>query len=71
MPASLTSIGENAFNSCNSLTAVTVHAGVTEIARGAFQYCYALTVYCEVAEVPEGWLSMAESNNLPGVKAAE
>lgn len=36
--------------------------------RASVMYC----TQCHAqAEVPEGWLSMAESNNLPGVKAAE
>lgn len=34
--------------------------------RASVMYC----TQCHAqAEVPEGWLSMAESNNLPGVKA--
>ncbi|WP_369425872.1 cytochrome c3 family protein [Adlercreutzia caecimuris] len=36
--------------------------------RASVMYC----TQCHAqAEVPEGWLSMAESNNLPGVKAVE
>jgi hypothetical protein len=39
LPDSLTSIGDNAFKDCGSLTSVTISAGVTSISRSAFSGC--------------------------------
>ncbi len=39
----VTSIGESAFNSCSSLTSVTIGSNVTSIGDDAFNYCYSLT----------------------------
>ena len=39
----VTSIGTNAFRSCNGLTSVTIPSSVTSIGANAFQYCNGLT----------------------------
>lgn len=40
---SVTSIGNSAFNSCNSLTSITIPDSVTSIGDSAFNSCYSLT----------------------------
>jgi hypothetical protein len=39
IPGSVTSIGQNAFDSCNSFTSITIPANVETINPRAFQYC--------------------------------
>ena len=39
----VTSIGENTFNNCTDLTAITLSEGVTSIGSGAFYWCGSLT----------------------------
>ena len=57
LPDVLTTIGDDAFSSCSSFTAVTIPAGVTSIGTGAFSSCSKLgsivveagnTAYCSV-----------------------
>ena len=43
IPNSVTSIGDNAFYDCRSLTSITIPDSVTSIGDGAFSYCTGLT----------------------------
>jgi len=43
IPASVTSIGNSAFESCSGLTSVTIPVSVTSIGNSAFEFCRSLT----------------------------
>jgi hypothetical protein len=52
LPASLTSIGTQAFTGCSNLTSVSIPASVTSIGGQAFYYCPDLTTVCMQATTP-------------------
>ena len=52
--AGITSIGNNAFSSCNSLQSVTIPSGVTSIGNNVFDYCYSL----QSVTIPSGITSI-------------
>ena len=53
----VTSIGECAFEGCESLTSITIPEGVTSIGKDAFSYCESLSSIT----IPEGVTSIGES----------
>lgn len=57
IPASVTSIGENAFNS-TTLTKIIIPKHITKIDMYALPSFPGRTVYCEVESRPEGWSSL-------------
>ena len=54
---SVTSIGDDAFRSCDALTSITIPEGVTSIGEWTFGYCTALTSIT----LPEGLTSIGKS----------
>lgn len=53
----VTTISDDAFQNCNSLTSMAIGNNVTNIALGAFDGCYSFTIYCEAESKPSGWES--------------
>ena len=63
IPEGVTTIGEYAFASCDSLTSVTIPDSVTTIGEEAFSSCTSLkTVYCKPTTPPTGGSSMFNYN---------
>ncbi|HIV00372.1 MAG TPA: leucine-rich repeat protein [Candidatus Stercoripulliclostridium merdipullorum] len=56
----VTSIGEEAFYGCGSLTSIEIPASVTSVGDYAFWDCGGLTIYCEATSEPSGWSSLWE-----------
>ena len=64
IPNSVTSIGESAFEDCESLGSVTIPNSVTEIGKAAFYHCNHLTsVYCKSTTPPTLGSSSAFNSN--------
>ena len=53
----VTSIGEEAFYGCGSLTSIEIPASVTSVGDNAFWDCGGLTISCEATSEPSGWSS--------------
>lgn len=56
IPDSVSTIGDRAFIDCYRLTSITIPNSVTSIDEMAFSNCNGLTIYCEAAEKPSGWV---------------
>ena len=52
VPTTVTTISPYAFYYCNSLTTVTLHAGVTDIGHYAFRFCYTLAEVVNLTDMP-------------------
>ena len=55
IPNNVTSIGDNAFEGCTSLTSVTISNSVTSIGDFAFSYCTGLTRDLFPGQCPQPW----------------
>ncbi|MDE5617170.1 MAG: leucine-rich repeat domain-containing protein, partial [Clostridia bacterium] len=63
IPSGITKISSAAFALCGNLMEITIPSSVTEIESLAFVGCRALTIYCETATQPIGWVSGWKGNN--------
>ena len=67
IPDSITSIGERAFNHCDSLASITIPNSVITISERAFNICRNLIIYCEAESKPDGWNDRWNDSNRPVV----
>ncbi len=65
IPNNITSIGGLAFKNCSNLNKIIIPNSVNSIGASAFDGCSNLTIYCEIAEKPNGWLDNWNPLNRP------
>lgn len=65
LPDGLTKIGAYAFDKCINLQSVNVPESVKNIERYAFRSCISLSVYCQAASKPSGWIDDWNDSNRP------